>query len=130
MTSPLKVLVVEDDPDALSVMLQLIGCWDYAVEGAASGEQALQLVEADCPDVVISDLMMPGLSGLDLLRALRRIEKCVIIFVLLTGHGSVSTAVEALSEGADQVLLKPFDMDKLHALLQGYEQKKGEQKNS
>lgn len=112
-----KVLVVEDDDDCLRFMVVMLEGWGYLVDTATSGRHALQRIDEDCPDVVISDLMMPGMSGLELLQAIRAKENCDVFFFLLTGYGTVSTAVKAIEEGADECLLKPIDPDKLHALL-------------
>jgi two-component system C4-dicarboxylate transport response regulator DctD len=72
-------------------------------------------------DVVLSDLLMPGMDGLELLRSIRAIKNCTISFVLLTAHGNVTVAVGAIMDGADDVLVKPLDEVALFALLQRYE---------
>jgi DNA-binding response OmpR family regulator len=119
--APLRVLVVEDDPQTLGYVCALLAGWGYAVDPARSATAALDAMDRECPDVVLSDLLMPGMDGLELLRSIRAIKNCAISFILITGHGSVSVAVGAIMEGADDVLVKPLDELALFGLLQRYE---------
>lgn len=115
MTQPARVLVVEDDADALNWMMTLLSDWGYVVDGAMEGASALRLIENNCPAVVISDLVMPGMDGMELLKEIRNTRKdCSIFFILATGHACVPSAVSAIVEGADEVLVKPIDPDELH----------------
>lgn len=113
-----RILVVEDDPDALRMFMEVLTAWGYDVDGATSGEQALQRMRTNCPDVVLSDLMMPCMTGLELLQAIRAMDDCRVSFFLITGHGGVSVAVNAINEGADEYLAKPINPDILHAKLE------------
>lgn len=113
----LRVLVVDDDADSLEMLCVWIRKWGYICDGATSGEEAIRMISAaGCPDVMISDLVMPTMSGLDLLRAIKTANvKCT--FVLLTGHVSVSVAVSAIEGGADECLAKPIDPEALRVLM-------------
>jgi two-component system response regulator PilR (NtrC family) len=108
-----RVLVVEDEKsmrDLMSLMLRKEG---YAVEVADSGTQAASRIAKDpVYDLVITDVSMPGMTGLDLLRHVRRVspESSVI---LMTAYGSKETAIEALNEGAAYYVEKPFDLDEM-----------------
>lgn len=113
-----RVLVVEDDQDALRMYIQLLLAWGYEAHGATSAAEALNRMRSNCPDVVLSDLVMPGMSGLDLLKAIRGMDDCPVAFFLITGHGGVSIAVTAIQEGADECLLKPIEPATLHAKLE------------
>lgn len=114
-----RILVVEDDPDTLEFMALMLRGWGYVCDVAASGAEALAAVTANCPDVIISDLAMPGMGGMDLLKAIRSENvNCRSAFFLLTGHASVSVAVEAIEEGADECLCKPVNPVRLRSLLQ------------
>jgi CheY-like chemotaxis protein len=127
MTSPLHVLVVEDDVDLMAYFCALVASWGFTCDQASSATSALRAAETRCPDVVLSDLVMPGMDGLELLKALRSVKarckvcqrpQCTMFFVLITGYGSVSEAVRAIMEGADEVLVKPIKEVQLFGLLQ------------
>ena len=117
----LRVLVVENDPQSLGYLCALIAGWGYRVEPARSASAALQAMKSECPDIVLSDLVMPGMDGLELLRSIRAIKDCKSAFILLTGHGTVPEAVRAIMEGADDVLIKPLDEAAFLAQLQRYD---------
>ncbi len=121
MTAPLRVLVVEDDALLLGYLACLLAGWGYQIDPARSATEALACCTRQCPDVVISDLMMPGMGGLELLHAMRSTENCRIYFILITGQGTVSSAVRAIMEGADEVLLKPVKDSELLLMLQRFE---------
>lgn len=121
MTAPLRILVVEDDAQLLGYMVCLLAGWGYHIDPARTATEALACCDRKCPEVVISDLILPGMGGLELLRALRSVEGCDIYFILITGYGSVSTAVRAIVEGADEVMVKPLKEQELLLLLQRYE---------
>ncbi len=111
-----RILVVEDDAAARVGFQQLLHGWGYAVEAASDGEDALQKVPAFRPDIVLTDLVMPRLDGLGLLKALQQ-EGAGVTTVILTAQGTVDTAVEALKEGAYDYLSKPVDFQRLRILL-------------
>lgn len=113
-----RVLVVEDDQATLTFLMELLRGWGYDTDGALTGTGALERMARRCPDVVISDLVMPGMSGLDLLQAIRAQEDCRVTFFLITGKCSVSVGVEAIERGADECLLKPFEPETLLARLE------------
>src|SRR5258708_40166477 len=93
-----RVLIVEDDPAARVGLEQLVKSWGFLAESASDGEEALEKVTAFRPAIVITDLVMPRMDGLALLRALRR--QADLTTLLLTAQGTVETAVEAMKEGA------------------------------
>jgi len=112
----LKVLVADDESASREGMAALLSGWGYAVEQAADGAQALDKARAVLPSVVITDLVMPGIDGLDLLRALRE-ELPFASVILLTGQGSIETAVSAMKEGAYDFLTKPVEAPRLRLLI-------------
>ena len=102
------VLVVDDDPTArrmLDVRMRALGC---QVAMAATGQDALTAVQRDLPAVLLLDLQMPQMDGMEVLRALNR-EGVDVPTIVITAHGSIETAVEAMKEGAVDFILKPFD---------------------
>jgi DNA-binding NtrC family response regulator len=111
-----RILVVEDDAAARVGFQQLLRGWGFAVEAAADGEEALQRVPDFRPDIVLTDLVMPKLDGIGLLRALQQ-EGPGVTTVILTAQGTVDTAVEALKQGAYDYLSKPVDFQRLRILL-------------
>jgi two-component system response regulator AtoC len=102
------VLVVDDEPNVRRVLATLLEQAGFAATRAASGEQALDLVRSLDPDLVITDLKMPGIDGLELLRRLQQSFPEIPV-VMLTAHGTVANAVEAMKCGALDFLTKPFD---------------------
>jgi DNA-binding NtrC family response regulator len=102
------VLVVDDEANMRRVLGALLKGAGYQVFDAPDGEAALTHVESEAIDVVISDLKMPRMNGLELLDAMRR-HHAAIPVILLTAHGTVGSAVEALKQGAFDYLTKPYD---------------------
>ena len=109
-----RVLIVDDDAlvrQSLSIRLQHAG---YLPEVAASGEQAVALMQANRPDLVLLDISMPGMDGLETLRAFQRHQRDIpVIFV--TAHRRELDEIVGLELGADDYITKPFDMDVLLA---------------
>ena len=112
MTPPRTIHVVDDEPIIHDVLSQLLAAEGYEVEISASGEEALQKYEARNFDLVLLDLMMPGMSGLDFLRALRKIQPQAMI-IILTAYASVESAIEAMKNGAFDYVQKPFKHEDL-----------------
>jgi DNA-binding NtrC family response regulator len=112
MSDRAHVLVVDDEAGFRKVLGALLEQAGFSVTTAASGQEALECVRSQDPEVVLSDLKMPGMDGLELLGALRR-EFPEIPVVLLTAHGSIETAVEAMKQGAHDFLPKPFDRERV-----------------
>lgn len=116
------VLIVDDNPEMRAYLATLIRSWGFAVREAPSADVAMGVIATgDCPDIIVCDLMMPGMDGLELLAAVREREHradCRILFVMLTGYPSVQTGVRAIDEGADEYLVKPIVPDQLLTVLQ------------
>jgi DNA-binding NtrC family response regulator len=115
-TSRDRVLIVEDDPTTRLGLTELVRTWGFTTEAAADGEEALQRITAFRPSIIISDLVMPRMGGLELLRALKD-EGGDLTVVILTAQGTVETAVEAIKEGAYDYLTKPIEPQRLKILL-------------
>jgi DNA-binding NtrC family response regulator len=111
-----RVLIVEDDAAARVGLVQLVKSWGFLAESASDGEDALVKVTSFRPSIVISDLVMPRMDGLTLLRALQS-QDADVTTLLLTAMGTVETAVEAMKEGAYDYLTKPVDIQRLKVLL-------------
>ncbi len=103
-----RIVVVDDDPSVLEAFQQLLSDSGHRVETLTTGGEALSSCETRLPDLVITDLCMPGISGLELVRTVRgRWPRLPVI--LMTGHGTMETAIEATKLGAFDYYLKPFD---------------------
>jgi len=111
-----KVLIVEDDFDVQQKMLELVSAWGYQALAASSAPEALQKLTSFNPLVIISDLSMPDMNGMELLKAVRASHPD-IGFIMLTGHGSISEAVEATRLGAFNFLEKPLNPVRLEVEL-------------
>jgi DNA-binding NtrC family response regulator len=115
-TSAERVLIVEDDQATREGLTELVRAWGFTADSAADGAAALERVTEFRPSIIVSDLVMPHMGGLDLLKALRD-DLDHIKVVLLTAQGTVDSAVEAVKTGAEDYLTKPVDPAKLHRLL-------------
>ncbi len=116
MTARHHVLIVDDESNVRRVLGTLLEQAGFQTTRVARAEDVLDLVRAQDPDVVLTDLKMPGMDGLELLGALR-CEFPEIPVVMLTAHGTVETAVEAMKRGAFDFLTKPFDREEVATVL-------------
>jgi two-component system response regulator HydG len=107
-----RVLVIDDDPGVRESMERMLRAAGYTVQSAATGDEGFELAHHDSFDVILSDMRMPGLSGIDVLRKLRdaRVDAS---FIVMTGFGTVDSAVEAMKLGAVDFVQKPFFRDEL-----------------
>lgn len=112
MKSKPHVLVVDDEINLRRVLCAQLSQAGWETGQAGSGEEALERVRQEDPDLVLTDLRMPGMDGLELLARLRR-DFPEVPVVMLTAFGSIDTAVEAMKRGAFDFLTKPFDKDKV-----------------
>jgi two-component system response regulator HydG len=111
-----KVLVVDDEMGILNTLEILLRREGYAVTTASSGREALESVEGLIPDVVLTDIRMPGMTGMELLQEVRERDPEIAV-ILMTAQASLQTAMQAVNEGAFYYLQKPFANDELLGLL-------------
>jgi DNA-binding NtrC family response regulator len=116
-----KVLVVEDEPNARAGLAELIASWGYRTETAVDGAAGLDCVVRWSPDVVVTDMMMPRMDGLQLLDRISELPQQVAV-VVLTAQGSIDSAVDAMRMGAYDYLQKPVDPQRLKTILQNARQ--------
>ena len=107
-----NVLIVDDDPDVLAMLEGLLKKLEYNPYVAANGEEAVRVIDNNKIDVVVSDLVMPEMNGMELLKRVKS-RKGDIPFVMITGHPSIETAVEAIKKGAYDYLTKPFQVEEV-----------------
>ena len=111
-----RILVVDDDNLSREFLCEAARALGFRAESASSAEQALRRLEDETPDLVLTDLRMPGMDGLELVRTIQ--DKCPgLPTVVVTAHGTVETAVTAISEGAQDFLMKPCSPEALKVTL-------------
>jgi two-component system KDP operon response regulator KdpE len=113
MSQSQRILVVDDEPQITRVLRRSLAARGYEVQVAGCGEEALEIFSAWAPDLVITDLSMPNMGGLELCRRIRATSQSPII--VLSVKGEEWTKVEALDAGGDDYVTKPFGMDELLA---------------
>lgn len=112
MSDSLTVLIVEDDPHVLLGCQQALALEDIPSVGVSSAEDALARVDADFAGIVVSDIRLPGIDGLELLKRLKQRDPRLPV-VLITGHGDIGMAVGAMRDGAYDFMEKPFSPERL-----------------
>ena len=118
-----RLLIIEDEPDLRGYLSKLFTKDGYAVDAAADAATALSLLEGNPPDLVITDVMLPGQSGLDLLAELRQDERLARLpVVVLTARADAETAIGAFAAGADDFVVKPFNSAELLARVRAHHQ--------
>ncbi len=105
-------LVVDDDDIFRNRLCRAFASRGWEAIGAADGARALELSSQSSPDLAVVDLRLPGMSGLDIVEGLRRLDETTCI-IMLTGYGSIATALTATRLGADHYLSKPADADQI-----------------
>src|SRR5262245_61804932 len=115
-SEPARILVVDDEETVAELCQEFLVGEGYDLRIARNGEEATRLLPLMCPDVVLTDINMPGLSGLEMMRFAKEAdpEVCVIV---LTGHASTATAIDALRQGAYDYVTKPFDLEAVHKIV-------------
>jgi DNA-binding NtrC family response regulator len=111
-----KILVVDDEPSILKLLKEALTQWGYHVACVGTGSEALEAIRTELFDAAITDIRMPEMSGLDLLREIKRHDESIEV-VVMTGYPTIASAVEALKEGAYDYLSKPLILDELRHLM-------------
>ncbi|MGP0593305.1 sigma-54-dependent transcriptional regulator [Nitrospira sp. T9] len=106
-----RILVVDDDKGVREALSEFLLSLGYTVVMAENGEEALKQYRKGDFDVIMADLIMPNMDGMELLRRIREIKNDEVIFLMITGHPSIGTAVEAINRGADDYITKPFHLE-------------------
>jgi len=108
----LKILLVDDEQEFVTTLAERLELRGMDVEIATDGEMALGLVETDPPQVVVLDVMMPGLVGMEVLERIKAVDSSIQV-ILLTGHGGTKDGIKGMQLGAFDYLIKPVDIDEL-----------------
>jgi DNA-binding response OmpR family regulator len=108
----LKILLVDDEEEFVTTLAERLELRGLQARAALNGEVALQMIEADTPEIVILDVLMPGLGGLEVLRRIKAQHPKVPV-ILLTGRGSEKEGIKGMELGAFDYLMKPLNIDEL-----------------
>ena len=108
----IKILLIDDEEEFASTLAERLELRGYVAKIAGNGESGISLITNDSFDIVILDLMMPGLNGIDTLKQIKAINKNLPV-ILLTGHGSIKEGTEGMGIGAFDFLIKPLDIKEL-----------------
>jgi len=123
---PVKILIVDDEKDFVEMFSLRLKEQGEKVSTAHSGKEALKLLETVAIDVVILDIRMPGMDGIDTLKQIKKLHPIVEV-IMLTGHGSTETAVEGMKLGAFDYLMKPADFEDIKLKIENARKRKDEQ---
>jgi len=114
---PLNLLLVDDQPEVLEGLKMAFKRTDHEVRSASSGEQAMQILNSEPIDIVLTDLRMEGADGMDVLRHAQNLSPTPVV-IIITAHGTIENAVDALKEGAYHYLTKPVNLKELRVLVE------------
>ena len=112
-----RVLVVDDEPSVVDVFREFLAAQGYEITVASNGEEALKLIPTLKPDIILTDINLPGLSGLEVMRFAKGVDAEIAVIVV-TGYASASSAIDALRQGAYDYVTKPFDLDDVHQIVE------------
>lgn len=124
MSDSKHILVVDDEEDVRDTLENVLKSMNYTTSIAANGVEALEVIQNNKIDVVLSDLYMPEMNGIELLKRVQGIDKKVI-FLMITAHPTIETAVEAIKKGAYDYLTKPFHIEEVRMKINRALEKKG-----
>jgi len=124
MSESRHILVVDDEEDVRDTLHNVLKSMNYVPYVASGGAEALEIIKNNKIDVVLSDLYMPEMDGIELLKRVRNDDKRVI-FLMITAHPTIETAVEAIKKGAYDYLTKPFHIEEVRMKINRALEKKG-----
>ena len=111
-----RILIVEDDPKMRDALLYIMRKEGYAVDAVESGETALGRIKGTDYELIVSDLKLPGMDGMDVLRAVKNFKPDVS-FIVITAYGTIDSAVAAMKSGAEDYITKPFNIDHIRLVV-------------
>jgi DNA-binding NtrC family response regulator len=111
-----RILIVDDDASMRMALSETLEACGYEVESADNGSEALRKFQSQAFEVVVTDMRMPRMGGMDVLKGVKKVSPQTPV-ILITAYGTVSTAVEAMKEGASEFIMKPFSLDDLQGVV-------------
>lgn len=124
-TEPIRVLIVDDEVELVDALEERLALRGFRTKGVHTGDETLRSLSRETFDIVLLDMRMPGMSGLDVLRGIREVQPSVEV-VLLTGHGSRESVEEGVGLGAFDYLIKPVKISTLLQVLNAAAERKKE----
>lgn len=112
MKNPIKVLLVDDEEEFVTTLAERLEMREFEPRIATSGDQAISMVKGEKFDLIVLDLMMPGIGGLEVMKQIKSANPDMPI-ILLTGQGSTKEGMEGMNQGAFDFLMKPLDIEEL-----------------
>lgn len=114
--NPASVLIVEDDTKLRHALKEIMTREGYAVDATESGDTAVSMIKDTVYDLVITDLKLPGIDGMDVLRSVQKLARDTSV-IIITAYATVDTAVEAMKEGAEDYIAKPFNLEEIRLVV-------------
>lgn len=114
--SPLPIIVIDDDPGTRETLSDILTGWGYQARIFEKGKEAIKALEENPLNLLLTDIKLPDISGLEVMQIAREINPDIAI-VIMTGHASVENAVWAINQGANAYIVKPFNLEELRAIL-------------
>ncbi len=115
-TPPETILIVDDAPAILSTLAGILADEGYDVQTAESGEEALESLQTVSPAVILLDILMPGLDGVETLKRIL-VSRAEVMVIMMSGHGSAETAAQTMKLGAYDYIEKPVSLEKVVAIV-------------
>lgn len=107
-----RILIVDDEKNIVSSLTAILSDEGYEVSMTGDGVEALELIQKDPPDLVLLDIWLPGMDGIEVLKTLKTYNPGVEV-IIMSGHGTIDTAVKATKLGAQDFIEKPFSLDRI-----------------
>ena len=121
--STIKILVVDDEAEFVELFVKRLQKRSFQVASAQSGQEALGWLDKNSVDIVILDIKMPGMNGIETLKEIKKRQPFVEVLIL-TGHGSIESSLQGIHHGTYDCIMKPFDMkDLLYKVQKAYERR-------
>ena len=117
-----RLLIVDDNAEIREIVQEYLGDSDCLVEGVSNGKEALEKYNINPYDIIVTDLKMPELSGIELIKLIKQ-KTDITEFIIITGYASVDTAIEAVKIGAFDYIVKPFRMEELKVAIKNAKEK-------
>ena len=111
-----KILVIDDELDVCNTLVKILSNEGYQMNASQNAKQGLELLESESPELILLDIMMPEIDGIEALRRIREVDKDIPV-IMITGYGDLSTARESMKLGAFDYITKPFDLNFLKAII-------------
>ena len=124
--SQTKVLLVDDEVEFVSALAERLQLRNYEVKTANSALEALGLIHGFLPDVVILDLRIPGMDGIETLRTIKKLDPTIEV-IMLTGHGDIKSVEEGMQGGAFEYIMKPVDIGEITAKIDKAQKKRNKE---